>query len=177
MYEFMCDIWRPAKKSWKHERKLETGYWNCAWLTHIGKVTRSRVYHDWFIHVTWFTTCDMEVKKGNQKSVTYSWICAMTRSYVPWLVHMCHDSFICAMTRSYLWHASRPEKWRWKREPQACDPVMYARWLVHECDYHLHSMRARGHHVFSYMYARWLVHECAMTRSCMWYASRPARGS
>jgi len=31
-----------------------------------------------------------------------SFICAMTPSYVPWLLHMCHDSFICAMTPSYV---------------------------------------------------------------------------
>jgi len=31
-----------------------------------------------------------------------SYICAMTHSHVPWLIHMCHDSFICAMKHAHV---------------------------------------------------------------------------
>jgi len=30
-------------------------------------------------------------------------MCAMTRSYVPWLAHMCRDSLVCAITHFYMW--------------------------------------------------------------------------
>ena len=32
-------------------------------------------------------------------------ICGMPHPYVPWLILTCHDSSICAMTLWYMWHA------------------------------------------------------------------------
>jgi len=39
---------------------------------------------------------------GHRRPHVLRHVCAMTHSYVPWRIHMCHDSFICPMTHSYV---------------------------------------------------------------------------
>jgi len=74
---------------------------------------------------------------------------AMTLSYVPWLIHMCHDSFICAMIHSYV------------------------PWLIHMC--HDSFIRAMTHALIYVCFALFTV-RCAMTHSYVpwlihWYVN------
>jgi len=100
---FMCDVTRSYV--W-HDSFIYV-----TWLVHIFHMTRSCVWHDSLIRVThsyvghsFFHTCD--------RTHWYVWpdslMCAFTHSYV------CHDSFVCVtclihlcdMTLSYVWQNS-----------------------------------------------------------------------
>jgi len=85
----------------------------------------------------------------------HSFTCAMTHSYVPWLIHECHDSFICAMTHSYV-------PWLIHECHHSFTCAMthsYVPWLIHEC-----------HHSFicamTHSYVPRLIHECHHSFIC-----------
>jgi len=102
-----------------------------------------------------------------------SFIGAMTHSYVPWLLHICHDSFICAMTPSYL-----PWLIYMSHDPMSFTHVLYLHmsaslicvtwliytcvtWVVHVC--HDSFMCVMTHSYASHKSFRgatWLIHTC-----------------
>jgi len=102
------------------------------WLIHICYVPRN--IHMWLCtHQSQHSQCHTQPeRKICTHAYTYAFThtsCTMTHSYVPWLIHMCHDPFIYVMTHSYV-----PWLIHMCHDSFICAMThSYVPWLIHMC--------------------------------------------
>jgi len=99
-------------------------------------------------------------------------ICAMTQSYVPWLIHVCHDSFRDTLAEcpilvchKVIWHIWPHSCVSWLI--CVCHGSVTVPWLIHVCnDWYIYIFTYRYSYIYKYIYMLyWCYFYCLIWNS------------